>query len=439
MRTGNLILPQIRMHWIGVATGVTSVCSANESVIRAAIVNAKKQNRVALIESTSNQVDQFGGYTGMTPNQFRDLVAGIASEVDYPMSKVALGGDHLGPNVWRNEPSGQAMPKAEELVRSYVKAGYSKIHLDASIRCVDDVHREDEAWPKVVAERTAFLARAAEDEFNKDGADPERPVYVIGSDVPVPGGELQEKNVVETTSAEDLERTIILTREAFSRVGLERIWDRVIAVVVQPGVEFGPEWVKDYQRGKAARLKETIEGDDDLVYEAHSTDFQLKESLREMVEDHFAILKVGPWLTFAFREAIFALEIIESELFGKKSSAGISNLSNVIDARMNEVPGYWSGYYHDIDEQHLSFERHFSLSDRIRYYWSDTQVKAALGKLMHNLSSVEIPISLVSQFFPESFETSRVSGTANIAQRLITNRILMVLDKYNYATTGANS
>ena len=61
-------------------------------------------------------------------------------------------------------------------------------------------------------------------------------------------------------------------------------------------------------------LKKTIEKYDQFVYEAHSTDYQRKETLRQMVKDHFVILKVGPALTFAMREALFSLDFIEKEL-----------------------------------------------------------------------------------------------------------------------------
>lgn len=44
-----------------------------------------------------------------------------------------------------------------------------------------------------------------------------------------------------------------------------------------------------------------------LVFEAHSTDYQTKEAYKQLVHDHFAILKVGPALTFAMRGFIRTL------------------------------------------------------------------------------------------------------------------------------------
>ncbi len=438
MSVENKITSVIREHRSGMPIGITSVCSANEYVIKAAVLNAKEHDRMVLIESTSNQVDQFGGYTGMTPDDFRKLVVETAGAVNFPAGNIVLGGDHLGPNVWQSESSSRAMENAREQVRAYVNAGYSKLHLDTSMKCADDVDTDEFVWPSVMAERVAALARVAEEEKRKRSKEAERLVYVIGTDVPPPGGGNGGSHSMRITTAEEVEETISLTRRSFITQGIEEAWDRVIALVAQPGVEFADEYIWDYDRDKARGLKERIEAEGHLVFEAHSTDFQLKESLRQMVEDHFAILKVGPWLTFAFREALFALESIERNLFGRRKSAGLSDLTKVIEGRMKLTPRYWEKYYQGDDDENLSLKRRYSLSDRIRYYWSDIEVKASLERLLRNLSAVEIPLALISQFLPESFEPTRTGETKKTAEGLIINRILTVLDKYNYATAGGN-
>jgi len=97
----NHLLEAIQRHKSGEQSGVTSVCSAHPLVIEAAIRQAVVDRTFALIEATSNQVDQFGGYTGMRPIDFRDLVLEIADRSGLPRDRVVLGGDHLGPNSWR--------------------------------------------------------------------------------------------------------------------------------------------------------------------------------------------------------------------------------------------------------------------------------------------------------------------------------------------------
>ncbi|MGO8683311.1 MAG: class II D-tagatose-bisphosphate aldolase non-catalytic subunit, partial [Thermoleophilia bacterium] len=110
--TTDLLLDLVDANRHGDAVGLPSVCSADPFVLEAAIQQAKRDQTVVLIESTCNQVSQFGGYTGMRPANFRALVAEVAARQKYPFAGVILGGDHLGPYPWRNEPTAQAMAKA---------------------------------------------------------------------------------------------------------------------------------------------------------------------------------------------------------------------------------------------------------------------------------------------------------------------------------------
>ena len=128
----------LRAHKNGGANGIFSVCSAHPLVIEAALREAERFNQYVLIESTSNQVNQFGGYSGMTPRQYMTYVEDIARSAALPMRRVLLGGDHLGPNCWRDRPSAEAMDLSEALIEAYVQAGYRKIHLDCSMSCADD-------------------------------------------------------------------------------------------------------------------------------------------------------------------------------------------------------------------------------------------------------------------------------------------------------------
>ena len=79
-------------------TGIVSVCSAHPWVIEAAFRHGLEHEGPMLIEVTCNQVNQFGGYTGMTPCDFRRFVEGIAGQVGFPLARLMLGGDHLSPN-----------------------------------------------------------------------------------------------------------------------------------------------------------------------------------------------------------------------------------------------------------------------------------------------------------------------------------------------------
>lgn len=391
----------------GEARGLVSVCSAHPWVLRAVGKYAKAGQ--VIVEATCNQVNQFGGYTGMRPADFVRYVVGFGLPG-------LLGGDHLGPSVWQAEPAESAMAKADELVRGYVQAGFTKIHVDASMRLGDDP-----AGPlpvEVCARRAARLVRAAEAVGSPDLR------YVIGSEVPVPGGAHAHEAGVAVTMPEGVRETMDATRAAFRQAGVENAWERVRAVVVQPGVEFGEAFVLDYQTEKARGLARFIEGTG-MVYEAHSTDYQTPEALRALVRDHFAILKVGPALTFAFREAVFALAMMEGEMVPR---AGRSNLIEVLDAAMVEHPAHWRKYYRGTAEEQ-AFKRKFSLSDRARYYWGFPEVQAALARLLENLRG-PLPLALLSQFVPGQGARVRAGVLLNVPDALILDRIGEVLRGY---------
>jgi D-tagatose-1,6-bisphosphate aldolase subunit GatZ/KbaZ len=403
----------------GENAGITSICSSHPWVLKAAL----RMKEPVLVESTCNQVNQFGGYTGMTPADFVHFVHELANLNGFPLDQLILGGDHLGPNPWQSEPAASAMQKSAEMIRSYVKAGYKKIHLDASMKLGDD----DPEHPldlELVAQRTALLAKAAE-----AVADPIMPpCYVVGSEVPTPGGVLDEEQGIQITSVISAQQVLDATREAFLHADLEDAWERVVAVVVQSGVEFGDDFVLDYQPKRTRELARYIEGTR-FVFEAHSTDYQTRVRLREMVRDHFAILKVGPALTYAFREAVYALAMIENELI---PTGGCSNLIEVLEEAMLLHPEFWQKHYHgDRDAQCLA--RKFSLSDRIRYYWTNPQVQVAFERLLHNLGHGPIPLSLISQFAPQQLEKIREGEINNSPDAIILDKVNSILEDYTFA------
>jgi len=419
----------IGRHKSGEAVGVYSVCSAHPTVVEAAFVQAAADGTHVLIEATSNQVDQFGGYTGLRPSEFRDVVLGIADRCQFPRERVVLGGDHLGPNRWQAETSSAAMDKAETLIAAYVEAGYAKIHLDCSMSCADDPKVLDD---ETVAQRTARLMEVAEHSAHRSGVD--LPTYVIGTEVPVPGGAHETLGLLTPTPADRARRTIDAHRAAFEKSGLGHVWPRVMALVVQPGVEFDHLQVIDYQRDATVALRRILDNEPHLVFEAHSTDYQRPAQLRELVEDHWAVLKVGPGLTFAMREALFALAHIENELVPQGAR---SNLIDVIERRMLASPKYWQGYY-DGDPTTQQMARRYSYSDRLRYYWADDEVDGARRSLLENLDRVGIPMPLVSQFLTRQYDRIRAGELELSANALVIDRVRDAMRPYAQAVRGVS-
>lgn len=428
------LLQTIRRHKAGEPVGIYSVCSAHPTVLQAAIEQAASHPTTAdggyvLIEATSNQVDQFGGYTGMRPADFRELVLGIADRCGLARERVVLGGDHLGPNRWQRRPAEEAMANAEGLIAAYVEAGYTKIHLDCSMPCADDPATLSD---EVVANRSARLLRVAEETAGRTGL--AGPVYVIGTEVPVPGGAHETLNGLTPTPAERARRTLDTHRKAFAAEGLDEVWPRVIALVVQPGVEFDHVAVVDYQRRATTDLRHVLDDEEHLVFEAHSTDYQRAAQLRELVEDHWAILKVGPALTFSMREALFALAHIERELVEEPLR---SDLIDTIERRMLADPVYWEGYYEG-DPAAQRTARSYSYSDRLRYYWPDPEIEAARETLLANLRRTGIPMPMISAYLPDQYHRIRSGDLDPDPQALVLDKVRDALRPYVHAcsTTG---
>ena len=416
----------------GKAAGIYSICSAHPDVIKAGMLQAHEDGSIILIESTSNQVDQFGGYTGMTPPEFVAYVKKLADEVSFPKDKILLGGDHLGPNAWQDLPAAEAMKNARDLIEAYVKAGYLKIHLDASMYCADDEgDRHKPLADEIVSARAAELCAVAELTWETYCQGQPKPVYIIGTEVPVPGGAQEEEDAVVPTSAEDASRTIEVTKKAFDARGLQDAWSRVIGLVVQPGVEFGDDQVFHYNSAAAADLSRMIEGIEQFVYEAHSTDYQSETGLKNLVKDHYCILKVGPWLTFAFREALFALADMEKELL-EGSGIELSRLKENLEELMLNEPKFWKKYYPGTEKEQ-SFKRKYSFSDRSRYYWPDKRLNASIERLKGNLDGKGIPLSMLSQYLPNQYNAVQEGVISLKTQDLILSRIRDVMGFYSRA------
>ena len=405
----------------GKRSGIASICTAHPLVIEAALLHGKASGAEVLIEATSNQVNQDGGYTGMAPAVFRRFVEAIADRVGFDRSRLILGGDHLGPNLWKHLPADQAMEKAEIMIAAYAETGFTKLHLDASMGCAG----EPMALPdEVTAGRAARLAAVAERSAGDD-----RPVYVIGTEVPVPGGALEALDHLQVTSSEAALMTFEVHRSAFSAAGAEEAFERAIGIVVQPGVEFGNAGVVVYERKKACDLSAALEKMPQFVFEAHSTDYQPASALRALVEDGFAILKVGPWLTFALRKALYGLDQIAQVLdprFAERS------LAVAMEGLMLREPEHWRKYYHG-DAAERRIQRHFSYSDRIRYYWPHAEARRAVERLRAALDGRQIPETLVSQFLAASYPAVAEGRVKPSSEGLLRASVGRVLDIYGAA------
>lgn len=428
----NVLFNIIEKRRLGIHSGIPSFCCSNKIVIEAILEQSRRFDDLVLIEATSNQVNQNGGYTGMTPMDFKNYTYQIADKIGFDKKKIILGGDHMGPLPWADLPAKEAMENAKKLVKLCVFAGYKKIHLDTSMRLGDDDENEKLSYD-VIAERGVILFKECEKAYKemlKINPDEIKPVFVIGSEVPIPGGVGAKDEGLSITDVEDFENTIIAYKKKFKEYGLDKSWQDVIAIVVQPGVEFGVDDIHLYDRVKAQHLCNILKQYPDIVFEGHSTDYQPPSKLKEMVKDGIAIIKVGPALSFALREGLFALAHIEKYLITDEELQ--SHFMEVLEEEMVKNDKNWKKYYHG-NPNDVTLARKFSFSDRCRYYFINQKVEKAIQTLFKNIDSVKIPMGLLHQYMPLQYNKVRDGILKPQGKELVKDAVISVIDDYNYA------
>lgn len=414
----------------GKICGIESVCSANGFVLEVALKRSKLFNAPVLIEATANQVNQFGGYTGMYPKDFYEMVLKMAAEIGVPENHIILGGDHLGPLTWQNLPETEAMEKSETLVYQYARAGFTKIHLDTSMKVADDP--EGLLSTETIARRGATLYKAAMkgyEDLKAEKPDAMRPVFVIGSEVPIPGGAQEAEDTLAVTKPEAFRDTVATYRRVFKEEGIEDGMNDVVAVVTQPGVEFGDDQVFLYDHDAATELCAALNEFPEVCFEGHSTDYQSKECLKRMVEDGIAILKVGPALTYGLRESLFSLSMMEKELVPEEKQA---RFIETLEKVMLEKPDNWKKHYHG-DEKQLALCRKYSFSDRCRYYIGLPEVVESINKLFENLREYPIPMNMLHQYMPISYIKVRDGIIPLDPRELALDGVVAFMEDYEYA------
>ncbi len=402
----------------GARRGIPSYCTAHPETLRAIFAAYRNDDAPILIEATCNQVNQFGGYTGMNPARFRTFVEDLARGEGVDPARIILGGDHLGPNPWKNEPAASAMQKARDMVAAYVEAGFTKIHLDASMACADDGILPEHAMTERAAELCAFAEAASKSALS----------YVIGTEVPIPGGETEVLDALAVTAPASVEHTWALHHAAFHARGLGAAIDRVVGVVVQPGVDFGNDQVFGFAPEAAVELSAAVTRLPGAIFEAHSTDYQTRAALAALVENHFAILKVGPELTFAFRQAVMALAGIEAAM----DVSAPSRIVEVMRAEMEGDPAHWRAYVAPGSREAAMML--YGLSDRVRYYWPRPAIQAALARLYANIAASSPEPGIVAQFTGGLVEDA--GEPATLARRVIDRMVGDVVGKYRGAAAS---
>ena len=394
----------------GTQAAIPSACTAHPDAIRASLNLAQLRDRAIVIEATSNQVNQDGGYTGITPDGFIGFVHDIADQNDVDRERIIFGGDHLGPQAWRALPADAAMDKARVLVRDYVAAGFGKIHLDCSEGCAGEPAQLND---DKTAQRSADLAQVCAEVCDDL-------LFVVGTEVPPPGGaRVDEDGAIAPTDATAARATLAAHMDSFGDLA-----PQIGGLVVQPGVEFTPTDVHALPIDRAPEFLAAMSDWPTVCLEAHSTDYQDPAVFPRLAELGFAFQKVGPALTFAYREALYALDGLRVA----------PQLRDVMEDVMRADPKNWQGHYHGSDAE-MAEQRHTGLADRIRYYWPQKAARSAVADLMAEL----VPLSdatLTARFDTDILNLAdRLNGP--LVQRLIDAHIARALDPYFFEETSS--
>jgi D-tagatose-1,6-bisphosphate aldolase subunit GatZ/KbaZ len=346
-----------------------SFCTANFLVLKTLLIFCKKNKLPALIESTSNQVNQFGGYSNNKPKDFIKKINGLIESLKINKKTIYFGGDHLGPLPWKNYKSSFALKNSIKLIDLYLKANYQKIHIDTSIQCKDDKLITD----KKIFARTEYILKNL---INKKKL--KKIFFVFGTEVPFAGGNDKKKFKITENNK------IIADYQNFSKLlNSEKLSSKDFALVIEPGMKFKNNSITK-PKFKSFEINKKFSKKNKFYFEAHSTDYQDLETLNKLVKNNFKILKVGPELTYNLVKSFLFMQKIEKIFLRKKS-----NFRKIIIKKMFVNNLYWKDFFKKGSKKQLEKNLLNSFYDRTRYYLSNNDVMNSIKILEININKIK--------------------------------------------------
>ena len=343
-----------------------SFCTSNIEVIKSILFFCHIKKLPCLIECTSNQVNQHGGYTNKTPKMFIKEILSISKKIKFNSKKLFLGGDHLGPLPWKKKSKTVAIKNSISLINDYLDQKFCKIHIDTSIKCKNDKYINSD----IIFERTNEILN--NDNIKKKIKDK---FIVVGTEVPLAGSGDNE-NIIKT-SKKQIETEVLKFKKILKKQNLK---NNIFGLVIEPGMKYTHSSVIKPNFTNFTN-KKNISKKNNFVYEAHSTDYQSKKTLKQLVKNNFKFLKVGPELTYSYSRSLFFMENIEKNNFKLKNS----NIKKIIFSAMLKNRKYWEGYYEKkTTELFLN-----SKLDRMRYYFDTKPVVNSIKTLKKNINLLD--------------------------------------------------
>jgi D-tagatose-1,6-bisphosphate aldolase subunit GatZ/KbaZ len=106
-----------------------------------------------------------------------------------------------------------------------------------------------------------------------------------------------------------------------------------------------------------------------------------------------------------------------------------------MEALMLEAPEHWRAHYRGSSDE-TRLQRHFSFSDRIRYYWTRPKAQAAVERLLARLGERTIPEPLVGQYLGALAPAVADGAVPARARDLAIAAVQRVLTVYDEACRG---
>jgi len=355
----------------GISRTLFAACPNSLAVIRAAIRAARRNNAPIMFAATLNQVDQDGGYTGMTPRQFVETIR-METEAIHFTGPVVIAVDHGGPWLQDNHRTErwtleETMQWVKRSFAGAIDAGYDMIHVDPT---VDIELPPGKIIPvEVVVERTVELIAFCEDHRRKKGLPPL--AYEVGTEE-VHGG-LADLDVFV--------RFFELLREGLTAAGLPEVWPAFVVGKVGTDLHttlFDPE---------TARTLVAIAGKYGSVIKGHYTDNV--ENPEAYPLSGMGGANVGPEFTEREYEALEELDTLEKDLVQKGRIIKPSEIRDTLwqavirSGRWKKwlLPGEEPGDFSSLPQE----RQRWLIKTGCRYIWEQPEVVAARARLYENM------------------------------------------------------
>ena len=410
----------------GERKGICAVESQNPTVQETYLRQALADSSPALFEICADMLDSQGQSGKILPYDFIANVKQIAVKTGFPRDRLFFGVDHLSPSIWQDESYASAMKKTCTLISDLVSLGFNKLGIHAGISLKGDPENQLLSQEAIIA-REATLYQAAE------GAaaalpDEEKPLYVID----VHPGQGMTEDQTNIVNKEDVEITVDRFAKTAAAAGLPEMKERLLAARIFLGAGYDSEKVIPFGSSLLKELGGCVYGDKPVVLEVLQTDFQPQTVLNQLVDNHFAFLRVGQELTYTMREALFSMALMENETMIGKPGVYLSNFIIELDRAMQSDPRHWQKYYTGNGFEQL-IERKFSLYDRSRFYWEDKEVRKTKKRLFDNLIEYPVLLTVMRQFMPYQYERVAAGELENKPDALVMDAVRRALHRYSHA------